>query len=43
LRAVAAHNLIAFPDQRLTRLGPGVLDGTQELCALIDDARRRLD
>jgi len=42
LRAVAAGNLIAFPDQRLTRMGPGVLDATEELCRAIDAARRRL-
>lgn len=42
LRAVAAGNLIPFEDERLTRLGPGVLDATQELCEVIDTARRRL-
>jgi iron complex transport system substrate-binding protein len=42
LRAVAAGNLIAFPDQRLTRMGPGVLDATEELCNAVDAARHRL-
>jgi iron complex transport system substrate-binding protein len=32
LRAVRAGNLIPFEDQRLTRLGPSVLDATEELC-----------
>jgi iron complex transport system substrate-binding protein len=42
LRAVAAGNLIAFPDQRLTRMGPGVIAATEELCKTIDAARHRL-
>jgi len=41
LRAVASGNLIAFDDQRLTRMGPGVLDATEGLCKAIDAARRR--
>ena len=40
LRAVAAGNLVALPDQRLTRMGPGVLDATEELCRAIDAARK---
>jgi iron complex transport system substrate-binding protein len=40
LRAVRAGELIAFDDQRLTRLGPGMLDATQGLCERIDQARR---
>jgi iron complex transport system substrate-binding protein len=39
LRAVRSGNLIAFDDQRLARLGPGMLDATQALCARIDQAR----
>lgn len=42
LRAVASGNLIALPDQRLTRLGPGVIDATDGLCRAIDSARSRL-
>lgn len=42
LRAVASGNLINFPDQRLTRLGPGTLEATAELCRAIDAARSRL-
>jgi iron complex transport system substrate-binding protein len=42
LRAVASGNLIALSDQRLTRMGPGVLDATQELCRAIDAARSRM-
>ena len=42
LRAVRAGDLIAFDDQRLTRLGPGMLDATQALCERIDAARERL-
>jgi iron complex transport system substrate-binding protein len=42
LRAVGASNLIDFTDQRLTRLGPGVLDATEELCRVVDAARARL-
>lgn len=40
LRAVRAGELIAFDDQRLARLGPGMLDATQVLCERIDQARR---
>jgi len=43
LRAAASGNLIGFADQRLTRMGPGVLDATEELCKAIDAARGRLD
>jgi iron complex transport system substrate-binding protein len=32
LRAVRNGNLIAFEDQRLTRLGPSVVDATEALC-----------
>jgi iron complex transport system substrate-binding protein len=32
LRAVRNGNLIAFEDQRLTRLGPSVVDATEGLC-----------
>lgn len=42
LRAVAAGNLLPFDDQRLSRMGPGVLEATQGLCELIDAARRRV-
>lgn len=40
LRAVRLGHLIAFDDQRLTRLGPGMLDATAALCARIAEARR---
>ncbi len=40
LHAVQWGNLIAFDDPRLARLGPGMLDATQALCARIDQARR---
>jgi iron complex transport system substrate-binding protein len=37
LRAVRSGNLISFEDQRLTRLGPSVVDATEGLCkALIN-------
>jgi len=42
LRAVAAGNLLALPDQRLTRMGPEVLDATEALCRAIQTARSRL-
>jgi iron complex transport system substrate-binding protein len=42
LRAVRTGALIAFDDQRLTRLGPGMLDATQMLCERIDRARREI-
>jgi iron complex transport system substrate-binding protein len=35
LRAVRAGNLIAFEDQRLTRLGPSVVDATETLCKVL--------
>jgi iron complex transport system substrate-binding protein len=35
LRAVRSGNLIAFEDQRLTRLGPSVIDATEALCKLL--------
>ena len=39
LRAVRRGNLIAFEDQRLTRLGPSVVDATEELCKVLATAR----
>lgn len=39
LRAVHNGNLIAFEDQRLTRLGPSVVDATEELCKALAKAR----
>lgn len=42
LRAAASGNLVAFPDQRLTRMGPGVLDATEELCRSIETARSKM-
>jgi iron complex transport system substrate-binding protein len=39
LRAVHSNNVIAFEDQRLTRLGPSVIDATQALCKLLAAAR----
>lgn len=40
LRAVKARQLIAFPDQRLSRQGPTAIDAIPELCHLIDAARK---
>ncbi len=42
MRAVARGNLVSFVDQRLARMGPSVIDATQELCQVIDTARSRL-
>jgi len=42
LRAVRTGNLVAFEDQRLSRLGPSVLDAAGSLCELIDAARARI-
>jgi len=39
LRAVRNGNLIAFEDQRLTRLGPSVVDATEALCKALAKAR----
>jgi len=39
LRAVRNGNLIDFEDQRLTRLGPSVVDATEELCKALAKAR----
>jgi iron complex transport system substrate-binding protein len=36
MRAVRAGRLVAFDDGRLSRLGPGVVDATESLCAVID-------
>src|SRR5882757_976689 len=38
LRAVRKGNLIAFEDQRLTRLGPSVVDATEGLCKALATA-----
>jgi iron complex transport system substrate-binding protein len=38
LRAVRKSNLISFEDQRLTRLGPSVVDATEALCKLLATA-----
>lgn len=35
LRAVRDHNLLAFTDQRLTRLGPSVVDAAEGFCRLL--------
>jgi iron complex transport system substrate-binding protein len=35
LRAVRSGNLVAFEDQRLTRLGPSLVDATEELCMVL--------
>jgi hypothetical protein len=32
LRAVRNNDLIVFEDQRLTRMGPSVVDATEGLC-----------
>jgi iron complex transport system substrate-binding protein len=39
LRAVRTGNLIDFEDLRLTRLGPSVVDATEELCKALAKAR----
>jgi iron complex transport system substrate-binding protein len=39
LRAVRSGNVIAFEDQRLTRLGPSVIDATEALCNVLAAAR----
>jgi iron complex transport system substrate-binding protein len=39
LRAVRNGNLIAFEDQRLTRLGPSVVDATEGLCKALAATR----
>jgi len=41
LKAVRMRKLIAFEDQRLTRLGPSALAATDHLCRVIDAARAR--
>jgi iron complex transport system substrate-binding protein len=41
LRAVRKHNVIVFEDQRLTRLGPSVIDATEELCKVLAKANLR--
>jgi iron complex transport system substrate-binding protein len=38
LRAVRNGNLITFDDQRLTRLGPSVIDATEGLCKVLATA-----
>ena len=38
LRAVRNDNLIIFEDRRLTRLGPSVVDATEELCKALAKA-----
>jgi len=35
LHAVRSGNLVTFEDQRLTRLGPSVIDATEELCKVL--------
>jgi len=39
LRAVRTGKLIAFEDKRFTRLGPSVVDATEELCKTLKAAR----
>lgn len=39
LRAVRNGNLMTFEDQRLTRLGPSVVDATEAMCKLLAAAR----
>ncbi len=41
LRAVRTGRLLAFEDQRLSGLGPGVIDATASLCRKIAAMRRR--
>lgn len=39
LRAVRNKHVIVFDDQRFTRLGPSVVDATEELCKVLAKAR----
>lgn len=39
MRAVKTRQLIAFPDQRLSRQGPTAIDAVPALCRVIDTAR----
>jgi iron complex transport system substrate-binding protein len=41
LRAVRTGRLLAFEDQRLSGLGPGVIDATASLCRKIATLRHR--
>lgn len=41
LRAVHEHNLLMIDADLLSRAGPCVLDGTEQVCRALDDARSR--
>lgn len=41
LRAVKANNLLMIDADLLSRAGPRVLDGTEQVCRALDDARSR--
>lgn len=41
LKATARGNLLTVDGEQLNRLGPRILDGTQALCELVDQARNR--
>jgi iron complex transport system substrate-binding protein len=41
LRAVRTRNVVVFEDQRLSRLGPSVVDASEALCKELDAARAR--
>lgn len=41
LRAVRHGNVVIFEDQRLSRLGPSVVDATKLLCETVEAARKR--
>lgn len=40
IKAVANRQVLAYPDLRLTRMGPTAIDAVPELCKLIEGARR---
>jgi iron complex transport system substrate-binding protein len=42
IQAVRSGALVPFEDQRLSRLGPSALDGTEALCQAIEGVRRRV-
>ena len=42
LRAVKTHALVPFEDQRLSRLGPSALGGTEALCQSLDAVRKSI-
>jgi iron complex transport system substrate-binding protein len=39
LAAVRDHQLVSYTDERIDRMGPSVIDATENLCGVIDKAR----